>query len=116
MNRKSLKTPSLFNVFRRSRSQTSTEPRYWFEFLFYWDFSVIPTILPRVVFFLVLSAIVSVLYDRQVPIALPSQTSIVSSLVLGLLLVFRTNTAYERFWEGRKLWGVLVNTVRNLSR
>jgi putative membrane protein len=32
------------------------------------------------------------------------------------LLVFRTNTAYERFWEGRKLWGVLVNNVRNLSR
>ncbi|NEO88623.1 MAG: hypothetical protein F6J87_30990, partial [Spirulina sp. SIO3F2] len=33
-----------------------------------------------------------------------------------LLLVFRTNTAYERFWEGRKQWGTLVNTVRNLAR
>ena len=38
------------------------------------------------------------------------------SIVIGLLLVFRTNTAYERFWEGRKAWGTLINTVRNLSR
>ena len=35
---------------------------------------------------------------------------------LPLLLVFRTNTAHERFWEGRKLWGSLVNTIRNLTR
>lgn len=34
--------------------------------------------------------------------------------VLGLLLVFRTNTAYERWWEARKLWGQLVNDSRNL--
>jgi putative membrane protein len=36
-------------------------------------------------------------------------------LVLGLLLVFRTNTSYERWWEGRKLWGQLVNDSRNLA-
>jgi putative membrane protein len=36
-------------------------------------------------------------------------------IVLGLLLVFRTNSAYERWWEGRKLWGQLVNDSRNLS-
>lgn len=36
-------------------------------------------------------------------------------LVLGLLLVFRTNTAYDRWWEGRKLWGALVNESRNLA-
>ena len=35
--------------------------------------------------------------------------------VLGLLLVFRTNTAYDRWWEGRKLLGALVNTSRNLA-
>lgn len=34
---------------------------------------------------------------------------------LSLLLVFRTNTAYDRWWEGRKLWGALVNTSRNLA-
>lgn len=36
-------------------------------------------------------------------------------LVLGGLLVFRTNTAYDRWWEGRKLWGQLVNDIRNLA-
>lgn len=35
--------------------------------------------------------------------------------VIGLLLVFRTNTAYDRWWEGRKLLGALVNTSRNLA-
>lgn len=44
-------------------------------------------------------------------------TSIHSLLgfVLGLLLVFRTNTAYERWWEGRRHWGTLVNSSRNLA-
>ncbi len=36
-------------------------------------------------------------------------------LVLGLLLVFRTNTSYDRWWEARKLWGQLVNDSRNLA-
>jgi putative membrane protein len=35
--------------------------------------------------------------------------------VIGLLLVFRTNTAYDRWWEGRKQWGALVNTTRHLA-
>jgi ion channel-forming bestrophin family protein len=35
--------------------------------------------------------------------------------VMGLFLVFRTNTAYDRWWEGRKLWGALVNVSRNFS-
>ncbi|RMZ60862.1 hypothetical protein D1632_02490 [Chryseobacterium nematophagum] len=35
--------------------------------------------------------------------------------VLSLLLVFRTNTAYDRWWEGRKLWGKLVNDSRNFA-
>jgi len=53
-----------------------------------------------------------------------SSSSLVSNLpimhsILGfaisMLLVFRTNTAYDRWWEGRKLWGQLVNTSRNLA-
>jgi putative membrane protein len=36
-------------------------------------------------------------------------------IVLGLFLVFRTNTAYDRWWEGRKLWGLMVNNTRNLA-
>jgi len=35
--------------------------------------------------------------------------------VISMLLVFRTNTAYDRWWEGRKLWGSLTNTSRNLA-
>lgn len=45
-------------------------------------------------------------------------TSIMHSMlgfVISLLLAYRTNTAYERWWEGRKLWGSLVNNSRNLA-
>jgi putative membrane protein len=35
--------------------------------------------------------------------------------VISMLLVFRTNTAYDRWWEGRKQWGSLVNNSRNLA-
>lgn len=37
-------------------------------------------------------------------------------LALGLLLVFRTNASYDRYWEGRRLWGGIVNETRNLAR
>lgn len=36
-------------------------------------------------------------------------------IVLGLFLVFRTNSAYDRWWEGRKMWGGIVNSTRNLA-
>ncbi|MEQ6118970.1 bestrophin family ion channel [Reichenbachiella sp. MALMAid0571] len=36
-------------------------------------------------------------------------------IILGLFLVIRTNTAYDRWWEGRKLWGSLVNNCRTLA-
>ncbi|HAT76915.1 MAG TPA: hypothetical protein DCS19_08720 [Flavobacterium sp.] len=35
--------------------------------------------------------------------------------VISLLLAYRTNTAYDRWWEGRRLWGGLVNSSRNLA-
>ncbi|QSB25231.1 bestrophin family protein [Flavobacterium sp. CLA17] len=35
--------------------------------------------------------------------------------VISMLLVFRTNTAYDRWWEARKLWGALVNNSRNFA-
>jgi putative membrane protein len=34
---------------------------------------------------------------------------------LGLFLVFRVNSAYDRWWEGRRLWGGMVNSTRNLA-
>ncbi len=48
----------------------------------------------------------------------PKSTTVLHSLlgfVISLLLVFRTNTAYDRWWEARKLWGSLINVSRNLS-
>ncbi len=36
-------------------------------------------------------------------------------IALSIVLVFRTNTAYDRWWEGRKQWGALVNNCRNLA-
>ena len=36
-------------------------------------------------------------------------------IVFSLLLVFRTNSAYDRWWEGRKQWGALVNNARNFA-
>lgn len=35
--------------------------------------------------------------------------------VISLLLAYRTNTAYDRWWEGRKIWGQLTNTSRSLA-
>lgn len=40
----------------------------------------------------------------------------VIGLALGIFLGFRNTAAYDRFWEGRKLWGQLVNTSRSLTR
>jgi ion channel-forming bestrophin family protein len=37
-------------------------------------------------------------------------------LPLGIFLGFRNTSAYDRFWEARKLWGSLVNTTRSLTR
>jgi putative membrane protein len=45
----------------------------------------------------------------------PSDLHAALSLSLGLLLVFRTNAAYGRWWEARTHWGALVNCIRNLS-
>ncbi len=35
--------------------------------------------------------------------------------VISTLLVFRTNTAYDRWYEGRRQWGQLVNSSRSLA-
>lgn len=53
---------------------------------------------------------------RELPPAIPLTGHTLVGAVLGLLLVFRTNSSYDRFWEGRKLWGGIVNDSRNLGR
>ena len=64
-----------------------------------------------------LTAAVTLLY-RMVP-TLPAFSYKPHSLVgsaLSLLLVFRTNAAYTRFWEGRQRWQMLSDHVRSLAR
>jgi ion channel-forming bestrophin family protein len=93
----------------------------WFYLILRLQGSVVPTILPWIFFFSIYSFAIALLYYEKIHITLPKIDGIPNvvlsfNLVLSLLLIFRTNTAYDRFWEGRKLWGNLVNTVRNLTR
>lgn len=39
----------------------------------------------------------------------------IAGFIISMVLVFRINTAYDRWWEGRKLWGSLINNSRNLA-
>lgn len=88
----------------------------WFRTLFRWRGSVLPSVLPRSLLCAGFAVLITFSYQRGAPVSFSTLANLVPSIVLGLLLVFRTNTAYERFWEGRKLWGELVNTNRNLAR
>ena len=80
----------------------------------------VPTLVHRTWPLLVLLAVYSlvlVVCDRVLfpdAITIPANLHAFLGSVLGLLLIFRTNTAYDRWWEGRKLWGQLVNDSRNL--
>ena len=104
----------------RSPSTDSTasfpDHRPWFRTLFHWHGSVLPAVIPRSWFCAGFGLFIAFLHQAGAPVYFQNLVNIVPSIVLGLLLVFRTNTAYERFWEGRKLWGELVNTSRNLAR
>jgi putative membrane protein len=44
-----------------------------------------------------------------------SEFTVINTLVIGVLVGFRTKAAYDRWWEGRVLWGALVNHSRNLA-
>uniref|UniRef100_B8HUV0 Bestrophin-like protein n=1 Tax=Cyanothece sp. (strain PCC 7425 / ATCC 29141) TaxID=395961 RepID=B8HUV0_CYAP4 len=82
--------------------------------------SVFPIVLPRILMFSGLGMLVALAHDFHLPVYIQAlgdlSNNVACNLVLGLLLVFRTNTAYEKFWEGRKAWGELVVNIRNLSR
>jgi putative membrane protein len=66
--------------------------------------------------FSVVLAFVVITYGSHID-ALKDLTAVYSlvGFVISLLLVFRTNTAYDRWWEGRKKWGCLVNDTRNMA-
>lgn len=94
----------------------TVERKLWFQIALQLKGSVILAIYKRVIGCGLFGIFVSILYYFQLSVSQPILESVIPSIVLGLLLVFRTNTAYERFWEGRKCWGSIVNNVRNLAR
>lgn len=63
------------------------------------------------------STVVCIIDLHSVPSTQAYQTTAALSVsaVFGLLLIFRNNSAYERWWEARKLWGQLTNDSRNLA-
>ncbi|MGZ0168318.1 MAG: hypothetical protein ACKVHE_02060 [Planctomycetales bacterium] len=46
---------------------------------------------------------------------IPAEIHAALTLVLGWLLVFRTNTAYGRWWDARTIWGEIVSVSRTLA-
>lgn len=78
--------------------------------------SVVKKVLPRSMICGLFAALVVILSKNGMQMVPPLKDNIIPSIVLGLLLVFRTNTAYDRFWEGRKCWGSITGGTRNLVR
>lgn len=78
---------------------------------------VIQVLLRRVGYVTVYGILVTLTNQHWFIVDVPIDGTFFSLLgiLLSLLLVFRTNTAYDRFWEGRRQWGSLVNYSRNFA-
>ena len=93
------------------------DPHKWLDHFFDIRGSTAKEISWRVAACVVWTSMVVVAYQNGwTRIAIPSTLHAMVGLALGLLLVFRTNSSYDRFWEGRKLWGGITNATRNLIR
>jgi len=73
---------------------------------------------PRLMVVTLVATVVTVVHHRFDSLVWTLSTIPFSlvAVALGIFLGFRNNTSYDRFWEGRKLWGRLVNTTRSLAR
>ncbi|SMO44066.1 putative membrane protein [Chryseobacterium rhizoplanae] len=91
---------------------------HWFRMLFVWHGSVLPALLPRLGLLLMLSLLVTYFHGTILSFKVPLNPAPLTlfGFVLALFLGFRNNASYDRFWEGRKLWGALLNTARALTR
>lgn len=93
-------------------------PKNWFSFIFSFHKSDTARILWKELIYIgILTSIIAYVQIHVFPNAdyLKNLTTVYSLLgfVISLLLVFRTNTAYDRWWEGRRMWGAMVNDSRN---
>jgi len=98
------------------------DPHHWSSHLFDIKGSLVREIVARVsscTTWAIVVVLLDIVVRRQWPgatVAIPEAGHSLIGVALGLLLVFRTNTSYDRFWEGRKLWGSITNECRNLVR
>ena len=100
------------------------DPHDWQSHLFDIKGSMLREIRLRVFIPLLWAAAVTAAYEWwqwDVKVAdrysmLPTTIHVLIGTALGMLLVFRTNSSYDRFWEGRKMWGSIINESRNLAR
>ncbi|HCL45690.1 MAG TPA: hypothetical protein DHW55_00395, partial [Flavobacteriales bacterium] len=93
-------------------------PKSWFSLIFAaYSRQVFRKLFPLMLAMGVLSAGVCYveLHYLKEPVELSNVVHSLLGFVLSLFLVFRTNTAYDRWWEGRKQWGGLVNVSRTLA-
>jgi ion channel-forming bestrophin family protein len=96
-------------------------PKDWFVFIFKFPKTdTFRKLLPLMLAIMVYSGIVAYVEVDLLNVDKKNlqNITVIHSLLgvlISLLLVFRTNTAYDRWWEGRKLWGSLVNNSRNLA-
>ncbi|MBC7895267.1 MAG: hypothetical protein H7066_07625, partial [Cytophagaceae bacterium] len=99
------------------RSMITYDPKNWLRILF--DFPRSPVFRTLALDVLGAGAYAALVVwgENTLGMAVPLGPSFLSILgiILGLLLVFRTNTAYDRWWEGRRAWGQLVNTSRAIG-
>ncbi|KAK9728925.1 hypothetical protein K7432_000678 [Basidiobolus ranarum] len=79
--------------------------------------SIIPRIIIKVVFLAVFTgAVVSIHRYTILKLNIKDNLITILGMVTSLLLVFRTNTAYDRYWEGRRLWSSQITSLRSLTR
>jgi putative membrane protein len=92
------------------------DPHRWWTYFHYLRGSMIKEIVYRVMACVLWSVGVTLVHHQVRPLDIPATVHTLAGISLSLLLVFRTNSSYDRFWEGRKLWGGIVNETRNLAR
>src|ERR1700754_1257139 len=92
--------------------------QHWFMMLLTWRGSVLPKLLPRLTLLLLISIAVVYFHGTLTSwdIRLNPAPFTLFGIALALFLGFRNGASYDRFWEGRKLWGSLLNTSRSLAR
>lgn len=90
----------------------------WFKMLFEWRGSVLPQLLPRLLLLLLFSFSVVYFKPYLIEYNLHINPAIFTlfGIALAIFLGFRNSVSYDRFWEGRKLWGALLNDTRSLTR